>query len=224
MKKEELSRLIGMARSIEDVNRLIGTYLEPKHQRARALAIASGAKDIDAYVNATLSHRRYVGVLKSIPNGLASLLRIQNDKCAYCKKRFGERTQPVIDHCHEMGIIRGALHGKCNTQLGLAGDTQRAIKKHLQYLERDVTKLARPDLRHRKVRSLNYEKAERAHLLACLRGIHYRSACELVWASPDNEYPEEVEYFDKVWERLGHRSGLRTELIKSGVNIDKAMP
>lgn len=40
-----------------------------------------------------------------------------------------------VDHCHTTGTIRGLLCQKCNTGIGLLGDTYTSLQKALQYLE-----------------------------------------------------------------------------------------
>ncbi len=40
-----------------------------------------------------------------------------------------------LDHCHLTGMFRGWLCHKCNSALGLAGDTPQAVRKLLAYIE-----------------------------------------------------------------------------------------
>ena len=40
-----------------------------------------------------------------------------------------------VDHCHTTGTIRGLLCQKCNTGIGLLGDTHTSLLKALEYLE-----------------------------------------------------------------------------------------
>lgn len=47
----------------------------------------------------------------------------QGGNCAVCKKPIslevmGNKSDYVVDHCHETGIIRGVLHRSCNASLG----------------------------------------------------------------------------------------------------------
>lgn len=41
-----------------------------------------------------------------------------------------------LDHCHETGVFRGWLCSRCNTGLGLIGDSIAAVMQVLAYLER----------------------------------------------------------------------------------------
>lgn len=67
----------------------------------------------------------------------------QNGKCAICDKEetyIDFRTNKIknlaIDHCHDTGQVRGLLCKKCNTAIGLLGDSSLIVKKALQYLEK----------------------------------------------------------------------------------------
>ena len=47
----------------------------------------------------------------------------QDGLCAVCKKPIslqvmGNKSDYVVDHCHESGLIRGVLHRSCNAALG----------------------------------------------------------------------------------------------------------
>jgi hypothetical protein len=52
------------------------------------------------------------------PNQVAGILKQlvdrQGKKCAVCQKPFTKRDIPVLDHDHDTGYIRGALHNSCN--------------------------------------------------------------------------------------------------------------
>lgn len=45
---------------------------------------------------------------------LDQLVKRQGNKCAVCGKPFTARDRAVLDHCHDTGFIRGALHNSCN--------------------------------------------------------------------------------------------------------------
>ncbi len=55
----------------------------------------------------------------------------QNGKCALCRKPFVSR--PVVDHSHKTGKVRGLLHYRCNSLLGLIeeGLSLETIKQYL---------------------------------------------------------------------------------------------
>jgi hypothetical protein len=43
---------------------------------------------------------------------------------------------PCLDHCHETGVFRGWICRKCNSGIGLLGDTLEAARKAVAYLEK----------------------------------------------------------------------------------------
>ena len=45
---------------------------------------------------------------------LAQLVKKQKNRCAVCGQPFTAKDRPVLDHCHDTGFIRGALHNSCN--------------------------------------------------------------------------------------------------------------
>ena len=45
---------------------------------------------------------------------LEQLVKKQGNKCAVCGQPFTKRDKPVLDHDHDTGYIRGALHNSCN--------------------------------------------------------------------------------------------------------------
>lgn len=44
----------------------------------------------------------------------------QGNRCALCGKPFGTKApyDPVLDHCHKTGAVRGVLHRGCNSLWG----------------------------------------------------------------------------------------------------------
>lgn len=45
---------------------------------------------------------------------LSQIVKRQKNRCAVCDKPFTPRDRAVLDHCHDTGFIRGALHNSCN--------------------------------------------------------------------------------------------------------------
>lgn len=41
----------------------------------------------------------------------------------------------VVDHCHDSGAVRGLLCGTCNTGIGMFGDSIKAMRGAIAYLE-----------------------------------------------------------------------------------------
>lgn len=50
---------------------------------------------------------------------------------------------PCLDHCHLTGLFRGWLCHKCNSALGLAGDTPEAVRRLLSYITQAYENLNR---------------------------------------------------------------------------------
>jgi hypothetical protein len=57
--------------------------------------------------------------------------------CECCGRPPGAKRPLALDHDHETGKFRGWLCHRCNTALGLLGDTIAAVKRALAYLERE---------------------------------------------------------------------------------------
>lgn len=66
------------------------------------------------------------------------LLNVQNKMCALCGHP-PRKQKLVIDHDHTTGKVRGLVHQKCNTLLGLADDDPERLKAAIRYLERNLT-------------------------------------------------------------------------------------
>jgi hypothetical protein len=60
-------------------------------------------------------------------------LRLMAEYSGFCGL-CGAEADPVIDHDHETGQIRGLICGPCNTGLGLLGDTVEGVCRALDYL------------------------------------------------------------------------------------------
>lgn len=75
-----------------------------------------------------------------------NLFDVQGGCCAVCKSklditavqtpRSGKRsgTEPVVDHCHATGEVRGILCFSCNVALGHAKDNVETLKAMIEYL------------------------------------------------------------------------------------------
>lgn len=57
----------------------------------------------------------------------------QNNRCKLCREEFIKT--PHVDHCHETGIVRGLLCGKCNTGLGLFNHDIKLLQLAITYLQ-----------------------------------------------------------------------------------------
>jgi hypothetical protein len=57
--------------------------------------------------------------------------------CPLCKRPWGEPRgqRPNVDHCHETGVVRGIICGRCNLVLGHAEDDAALLRRLADYLE-----------------------------------------------------------------------------------------
>lgn len=60
----------------------------------------------------------------------------QHNCCALCGKEFVLVKEPVVDHDHETGLIRGLLHQRCNLIIGQAKDNPELLSQAIAYLAR----------------------------------------------------------------------------------------
>lgn len=73
-----------------------------------------------------------------------ALVEKQGQLCACCgekqdyKRTDGKRQHLFVDHCHKTGEVRGLLCGRCNSGIGLLGDTAEHVKKAVEYLEKRI--------------------------------------------------------------------------------------
>lgn len=58
----------------------------------------------------------------------------QNGVCAICGLRPKRGSHLVIDHCHNTGVVRGLLCGKCNTGLGQFDEDLDLLASAASYL------------------------------------------------------------------------------------------
>ena len=82
-----------------------------------------------------------------------SLFDSQEGLCKCCKTtlditavqvpKYGKRSgrEPVVDHCHSTGLVRGILCFSCNITLGHAKDNTETLKAMIRYLEESSKKV-----------------------------------------------------------------------------------
>ena len=63
-----------------------------------------------------------------------SLLLSQEGKCIVCHKVCSSGRSLAVDHCHTTGKVRGLLCRRCNTAIGLLGDTYEGVQRAADYL------------------------------------------------------------------------------------------
>ena|ERR1039458_5741709 len=58
----------------------------------------------------------------------------QKNLCAICRKKFGKKLLPVLDHCHQTNQVRELLCSRCNSAIGLLLESVQACKSAAKYL------------------------------------------------------------------------------------------
>lgn len=61
-----------------------------------------------------------------------AMLSRQNGRCAICGQSMND---PMVDHCHTTGKIRGILCNRCNLGLGRFKDSVELVERALNYLK-----------------------------------------------------------------------------------------
>lgn len=89
----------------------------------------------------TLGLRKAASQYKVSTEDLHSLLRMQGNVCAICKRpetrkhQTGADMRLAIDHCHVTGNVRGFLCSTCNRGLGFFKDNIEIMKLAIDYLQ-----------------------------------------------------------------------------------------
>lgn len=60
----------------------------------------------------------------------------QNGLCAACMRPL-PKEKACVDHCHETGVVRGLVHGNCNTAIGLIYEDVEVLANLISYLTRN---------------------------------------------------------------------------------------
>lgn len=82
--------------------------------------------------------RIYLSKYKLTLLEFSRILAEQKNCCAICGIEFdflAKSTTPCVDHCHDVGHIRGLLCGRCNSGLGFFLDDTVAMKNAINYLD-----------------------------------------------------------------------------------------
>lgn len=66
---------------------------------------------------------------------LDAIVVAQDDRCAICRKEWGEGKGPGVDHDHETGLVRGMLCHKCNIAIGHFDDDPERMRAAAEYIE-----------------------------------------------------------------------------------------
>jgi hypothetical protein len=67
------------------------------------------------------------------------MIKDQKGLCLLCHEPlFDEVRKPVVDHSHKTEEVRGILHARCNTAIGMLRDSPERCRLAAEYLERFV--------------------------------------------------------------------------------------
>lgn len=114
-----------------------------RSKRERAKAKALGKKWVSSDYQRNKELVRRFGITLAEYN---ALLMQQEGKCAICGKpesemhANGKTRSLAVDHDHETDRVRGLLCRRCNTAIGILGDTHETIRRALSYLEQGIAK------------------------------------------------------------------------------------
>ena len=100
-----------------------------------------GSPGYESYVRRIHEKRKY-GLT---PEMKQQLLWQQHDACAICGYEFGQKLGDYhIDHCHQIGNVRGILCDRCNRGLGYFRDTPTFLRQAAIYLTLVVNTSSNP--------------------------------------------------------------------------------
>lgn len=75
-------------------------------------------------------------------NDYGRMVDARNGVCDICKKPpigRGKYNRLHVDHNHDTGVVRGLLCGKCNTGLGMFGDSPETLTAAASYINANKT-------------------------------------------------------------------------------------
>jgi len=79
---------------------------------------------------AAIKERAVCRQFKILPEQYRALVKLQGNRCGICRKKI----LLCVDHDHTTGKVRGLLCRKCNSGVGILGDTKRVVKRAYAYL------------------------------------------------------------------------------------------
>lgn len=91
-------------------------------------------RDKNPHVATRASLRHQLALYGMSPDEYGIMMGEQNGMCALCGQAQVGTRRLSVDHCHTSGKVRGLLCSKCNTGLGLLGDTIDNLERAVTYL------------------------------------------------------------------------------------------
>jgi len=105
-------------------------YLKNRDKILTQLKVYHQSKEYQAKKHRWRLNREYKLTCDQYDKMLAS----QGGVCAVCKRICTAKSRLGVDHDHATGIIRGLLCGKCNSALGLLGDSAERVEALADYI------------------------------------------------------------------------------------------
>lgn len=126
----------------EQLKRADPAFVQSKREKSRSYR-AANLERVRARDRTRAIEKKY-GITAA---DLASMLQLQEHRCAICKAPFSAPgadrwTGPNVDHDHATGVVRGLLCGMCNNMLGHAKDSVETLQAAIGYLAQDSARRA----------------------------------------------------------------------------------
>lgn len=93
----------------------------------------------DKWVN---THPNYNSEVKRLArygisfSDFSDMLKSQKGKCKICAKPFKSRRSTHVDHNHSTNEVRALLCNRCNSLLGMCGESPTILRKAIKYLDK----------------------------------------------------------------------------------------
>lgn len=104
------------------------------HSEARKISAAKYAGTPKGRLVSRKAKAKYRGHAAPEHVDLDWLVSQQSGRCAICGTIFTNSDKPCLDHCHETGVVRGALCGDCNLGIGLFDDNAERLTRAASYV------------------------------------------------------------------------------------------
>jgi 5-methylcytosine-specific restriction endonuclease McrA len=132
--KEKLQRVVKMATQEEKERRAAyrKKYRSSELGRKKEMEYKHSERGMRVRLNS--HYKRRYGINIDFVN---EMLKNQRGLCALCGRDFYETkfyTPYVIDHNHDTGKIRGLVHQRCNTLIGMADEDKNILWQAIRYL------------------------------------------------------------------------------------------
>lgn len=63
------------------------------------------------------------------------ILSSQGGICPICLQEIEDGKNTVVDHCHDSLVVRGVIHRRCNSAIGMLGDDSAALRRAADYID-----------------------------------------------------------------------------------------